>query len=84
MVNGDEEIQWGYLLDPTFQLVNTKGAPLTNGWIECYIHGTRTPYYCASDFDGTLHPFKIPLDSLGSNIVLANLELDPYGCDRWV
>ena len=75
MVNGDEEIQWGYLLDPTFQLVNTKGAPLTNGWIECYIHGTRTPYYCASDFDGTLHPFKIPLDSLGSNIVLANLEL---------
>lgn len=72
MVNGDEEIQWGYLLDPTFQLVNTKGAPLTNGWIECYIHGTRTPYYCASDFDGTLHPFKIPLDSLGSNIVLAD------------
>lgn len=72
MINDLEEVQWAYLLDPTFELVNTSGKPLTGGWLEVYIHGTRTKYYCASDFDGTLHPFKIPLDSLGANIVLAS------------
>ena len=63
---------WKYLLSPTFQVVNTAGKPATGGYIEVYIHGTRDRYYCASDFDGTLHPFKIPLDSLGANIVLAD------------
>lgn len=61
-----------YLLSPTFQAVSTAGKPLTGGYIETYLAGTRTKYYCASDFSGTLHPFKIPLDALGSNIVLAD------------
>ena len=74
MVNEQEEIKLGYLLDPCFELSNTAGKPLTNGWIEVYIHGTRNKYYCYSDFGGTLHPLKIPLDSLGSNIVLADPE----------
>lgn len=72
MVNADDENKWAYLLAPTFQCLNTSGKPLTEGWIEVYIHGTRNKYYCASDFSGTLHPFKIPLDSLGANIVLAS------------
>lgn len=72
MVNADEEKKWAYLLAPTFQCLNTSGKPLTEGWIEVYIHGTRNKYYCASDFSGTLHPFKIPLDSLGANIILAS------------
>lgn len=72
MINDNDEVQWAYLLDPTFELVNTAGKPLTDGYIEVYIHGTRSKYYCASDFSGTLHPFKIPLDSLGANIVLAS------------
>lgn len=72
MVTGDEEIQWAYLIGPCFQLENTAGKPLTGGYIEVYIAGTRDKYYCCSDFDGTLHPFQIPLDSLGSNIVLAS------------
>jgi archaellum component FlaC len=72
MINDLDIVQWAYLLDPAFQLVNSAGKPLTDGWIEVYYHGTRNKYYCASDFDGTLHPFKIPLDSLGSNIVLAS------------
>ncbi len=72
MINELEEVQWAYLLQPTFQFENSAGKPLTDGWIEVYIHGTRTKYYCASDFNGTLHPFKIALDSLGSNIVLAS------------
>ena len=80
MVTDQEIVQWGYLLDPCFELTNTAGKPLTNGWIEVYIQGTRKKYYCASDFNGTLHPFKIPLDSLGSNIVLAdpNKAYDVY------
>ena len=61
-----------YLLSPTFQIENTAGKPATGGYIEVYVAGSRTKYYCASDFDGTLHPFRIPLDSLGSNIVLAD------------
>lgn len=61
-----------YLLSPTFQFVNTAGKPMTGGaYLEVYVHGTRNKYFCASDFNGTLHPFRIPLDSLGSNIVLA-------------
>lgn len=74
-----------YLLDPAFEIVNTAGKPCTGGWIECYVHGTRDKYYCASDFDGTLHPFKIPLDSLGSNVVLAenSLSYDVYIYNRY-
>ena len=85
MVTGDEEIKYGYLLDPCFQMVNTAGKPLTSGWIEVYIAGTRNKYYCSSDFAGTLHPFKIPLDSLGSNIILADVEksYDVYVYNRF-
>lgn len=72
MINADDMQSWAYLLAPTFQFLNTAGKPLTEGWIEVYIAGTRNKYYCASDFNGTLHPFQIPLDSLGANIVLAN------------
>lgn len=72
MINDEDIIRYAYLLPPTFQIENTEGRPLTGGWMEVYIHGTRNKYYCASDFDGTLHSFKIQLDSLGSNVVLAS------------
>ena len=72
MVIEDDEVSLGYLLDPCFELSNSEGKPLTGGYIELYIHGTRNKYYAASDFEGTLHPFQIPLDSLGSNIVLVS------------
>ena len=72
MITSDNMQQWAYLLNPNFQFINTAGKPLTEGYLEVYIAGTRNKYYCASDFDGTLHPFQIPLDSLGSNIVLAD------------
>lgn len=85
MIDQTDEISWGYLIDPCFQLVNTKGVPLTGGYLEVYIHGTRDKYYCASDFDGTLQPFQIPLDSLGSNIVLAEIgkSYDVYVYNRF-
>lgn len=72
MINSDEELSLEYLLSPEFEMINSAGKPLTDGWIEVYIHGTRNKYYCYSDWNGTLHPFKIPLDSIGSNIVLAD------------
>lgn len=72
MVNSNDVVKWGYLINPCFQFQNTAGKPLTDGYIEVYIAGTRDKYYCAADFDGTLHPFQIPLDSLGANIVLAD------------
>lgn len=85
MINDLDEVQYAYLLAPTFQFVNSAGKPITGGWMEVYIHGTRTKYYCVSDWDGTLHPFKIPLDSLGSNIVLASpaFAYDVYVYNRF-
>lgn len=74
MINDLDLIQWDYLLSPEFEMVNSAGKPLTGGYIEVYIHGTRNKYYCASDFTGTLHPFQIPLDSIGSNVILASPE----------
>jgi hypothetical protein len=61
-----------YLLSPTFEIVNTSGKPATGGYIEVYVAGSRDPYYCYSNWEGVLHPFRIPLDSLGSNVVLAD------------
>ena len=85
MVNEIQESQWAYLIDPCFELTNSAGKPLTGGYIEVYIHGTRNKYYCASDWNGTLHPFQIPLDSLGSNIVLASPAhaLDVYVYNKY-
>lgn len=75
-----------YLLAPTFQYINTAGRPLSGGaYLEVYIHGTRDKYYCASDFEGNLHPFQIPLDSLGANVVLAEDTgtYDVYAYNRY-
>lgn len=85
MIISDEELSLEYLLSPEFEMINSAGKPLTDGWIEVYIHGTRDKYYCCSDFDGTLHPFQIPLDSLGSNVVLAdpNLAYDVYFYNKY-
>ena len=85
MVTEQEEISLGYLLDPAFQLVNSNGKPLTDGWIECYIHGTRNKYYCYSDWNGNLHPFRVPIDSIGSNVVLAdpNRAYDVYVYNKY-
>lgn len=70
-----------YLLSPEFQIVNSAGRPASGGFLEVYVHGTREKYFCASDFDGTLHPFRVPLDSLGSNVVLAS---DAHAYDVYI
>lgn len=84
-VTRDEDIKLGYLFDPIFQAQNTAGKPLSGGYVECYYHGTRTKYFCFSDFNRTLHPFRIPLDSLGSNIILADVAFsyDVYIYNRF-
>lgn len=75
-----------YLLSPTFQFVNTAGRPLSAGaYLEVYVHGTRTIYNCASDFEGTLLPNRILLDGLGSSVVLADdsQAYDVYAYNRF-
>ena len=61
-----------YLLSPEFQVSVTSGKPNTGGWIEVFIAGTQTKYFTSCDFNGTKNPFKIPLDSLGQALVLAD------------
>ena len=61
-----------YLLSPTFQFNNVSGKPLVDGYVNVYISGTRSKYYAFSDFDGTLHPFNIPLNALGSAVILVS------------
>lgn len=74
-----------YLLSPEFQIVNTAGRPATGGYLEVFIHGSRERYYCASDFNGTLYPFQVPLDALGGNVVLADDSnaYDVYAYNRY-
>ena len=61
-----------YLLSPTFQFSNVSGKPLVDGYVNLYISGTRSKYYAFSDFDGSLHPFNIPLNALGSAVILVS------------
>lgn len=61
-----------YLINPTFQFMNVSGKPLVDGYINLYVSGTRSKYYAFSDFEGTLHPFNIPLNALGSAVILVS------------
>lgn len=65
-------ISYVYLINPTFQFMNVSGKPLVDGYVNVYISGTRSKYYAFSDFDGTVHPFNIPLNSLGSAVILVS------------
>lgn len=62
-----------YLLSPEFQISVTSGKPNTGGWVETYLAGTRTKYFTSCDFNGTLNPFRVPLDSLGQALILAEV-----------
>ena len=66
------ESSYVYLINPAFQFINVSGKPLVDGYINLYISGTRSKYYAFSDFDGTLHPFNIPLNALGSAVILVS------------
>ena len=62
-----------YLLSPEFQISVTSGKPDTGGWIEVFQAGTRTKYITSCDFNGTQNPFRVPLDSLGQALILAEV-----------
>lgn len=67
-----------YLLDPSFQTLNENGRPLVGGHIEVYYHNTSTKYVTKADFEGTDNPFKVPLNSKGMAVIIAN---DQYAYD---
>lgn len=61
-----------YLLDPSFQTLDENGRPLVGGHIEVYRHNTSVKYVTKADFEGTNNPFKIPLNSKGMAVIIAD------------
>lgn len=61
-----------YLLDPSFQTLDENGRPLVGGHIEVYYHNTSIKYVTKADFEGTDNPFKIPLNSKGMAVIIAD------------
>lgn len=61
-----------YLLDPSFQTLDENGRPLVGGHIEVYRHNTSVQYVTKADFEGTDNPFKIPLNSKGMAVIIAD------------
>src|SRR5574344_314080 len=61
-----------YLLDPLFQIENAIGKPVTGGYIIVKLAGTSTTYTTYSAFDGTQNPSKVPLDSSGRAVIIAD------------
>ena len=62
----------GYLIDPAFQCVNENGRPLVGGHIEVFYHNSHLQYITKADFDGTNNPFKVPLNSKGMAVLIAD------------
>lgn len=69
---------FAYLLDPSFQTLDENGRPLVGGHIEVYYHNTSIKYVTKADFEGTDNPFKVPLNSKGMAVIIAN---DQYAYD---
>lgn len=61
-----------YLLDPSFQTLDENGRPLVGGHIEVYRHNTSVKYVTKADFEGTDNPFKVPLNSKGMAVIIAD------------
>lgn len=78
-------MSYGYLLAPSFQFVNVNGRPLVGGHIEVFLTNTQTQYITKKDFNGTNNPFKVPLNSKGMAVVIAEdtNAYDVYCYDRF-
>ena len=62
----------GYLISPVIQIENIDGKPLVGGHVAVYRHGTSIPYITYKDFNGDLNPASVPLNMLGSCILIAD------------
>ena len=70
-----------YLVDPFVQWENVNGKPIVGGHVEVFEAGTDNKIITYADWDGTRHPFKIPLGSDGRAVIL----VDPgYRYDAYV
>ena len=70
-----------YLVDPFVQWENVNGKPIVGGHVEVYEAGTDNKVITYQNWDGTRHPFKIPLGSDGRACIL----VDPgYSYDAYV
>lgn len=68
-----------YLIDPFWQGEGVNGKPLVAGYMCVYIAGTDQKYITWQNWDGTRHPFKIPLGSDGRATILAEVQYT-YDC----
>lgn len=68
-----------YLIDPFWQGEGINGKPLVAGYMCVYIAGTDQKYITWQDWDGTRHPFKIPLGSDGRATILVEVQYT-YDC----
>ena len=62
----------GYLISPVIQIENEDGKPLVGGHVAVYRHGTTVPYITYKDFNGDLNPASVPLNAIGSCILIAD------------
>lgn len=74
-----ESLNLAYLIDPFWQGENNNGRPLVGGHMEVFIAGTDIKYITYQDWDGTQHPFKIPLGSDGRATILVD-PANTYDC----
>ena len=68
-----------YLIDPFWQGEGVNGKPLVAGYMCVYIAGTDQKYITWQNWDGTRHPFKIPLGSDGRATILVEVQYT-YDC----
>ena len=68
-----------YLIDPFWQGENINGKPIAGGWMCVYYAGTDLKYITYQNFDGTQHPFKIPLNNDGRATILVEPQYT-YDC----
>lgn len=68
-----------YLIDPFWQGEGINGKPLVAGYMCVYIAGTDQKYITWQNWDGTRHPFKIPLGSDGRATILVEVQYT-YDC----
>ncbi len=74
-----ESLNLAYLIDPFWQAENNNGKPIVGGYMEVFIAGTDIKYITYQDWDGTQHPFKIPLGSDGRATILVD-PANAYDC----
>ena len=71
---------YAYIIPPSAQFRDLNGKPYSAGFVEFYKHGTSEKYITYADWAGSFNPFRIPLNSQGRAVAIAEKDviLDMY------